>query len=245
MFGGLWLRFGEVVEGVVEFSANTKYLLGAINLVAEIDIINLISVTLIHISFKKEVCNLIGSLYTKLAKYTHELHLCHVAISSDIKILELRLEVDSSIIDGGSVFIKNLVNNTIILTITIQVLSPCKDSIVCSNILNLGSWCFINTLGCESKIHIITEYRIFKEFLWIISHILVSQVVEFIFSHCEVHHREDTLELILGHTTFTKFIKISEKFFDTDSFHDNGGLKTLLNIAGIIGSFDSLSLEAV
>ena len=48
-----------------------------------------------------------------------------------------------------------------------------------------------------------------------------------------------------GDTALAEFVKITEKFFNADAFHDNGGLETLLNFAGVVRDDDMRLHEAV
>jgi len=245
LLSGLGLRLREVVEGVVEVTANTEHLLRAVDFVAEINIVNLISVTLVHISLQQHVGDVIRSLNTQLAQDTQELLLGDMTVASDIKILELRLEVDSSIIYSGSVFVKDLVDEHIVTVVTIEVLSASENGIIGGHGSNFDSWGLVNTLGGESEVHVISESGIVEESLGVIGLVLGGEVVELVVSHGEVHHGEDLFELVLGDTTLTELVKVSEELFNTHSLHNNGGLKALLNITRVIGSFDSLLLEAV
>jgi len=153
--------------------------------------------------------------------------------------------VDSSIIYSGSVLFKDLVNGHIVRVVSIEVLSASENGIIGGHSLNFNSGCLVNTLGGESEVHVISECGIVEELFRVIGLVLGSEEVELVISHSEVHHGEDALELVLSDTALTKLVEISKELFNTHSLHNNGGLKALLNIIRVIGSFDSLLLEAV
>lgn len=48
-----------------------------------------------------------------------------------------------------------------------------------------------------------------------------------------------------GHTALAKLVEITEKFLNTDTFHHNGGLKSILNIARVIRDDHMVLHEAV
>jgi len=59
----------------------------------------------------------------------------------------------------------------------------------------------------------------------------LSQAIEFIESQVEIEHRQDALELIFGNSSFSQFVEIIEKFFNSNSLHDDVMLKSVLNVA--------------
>ena len=68
-----WSSFWVVVKGVVEVSANSEELLWGVNIIAEIEVVDLIDVTLIHVSFAEGVQDLLGGADTKLTESSQEL----------------------------------------------------------------------------------------------------------------------------------------------------------------------------
>jgi len=58
----------------------------------------------------------------------------------------------------------------------------------------------------------------------------LSQAIEFIESQVEIEHRQDALELIFGNFSFSQFVEIIEKFFNSNSLHDDVMLKSVLNV---------------
>lgn len=52
-------------------------------------------------------------------------------------------------------------------------------------------------------------------------------------------------KLVLGDSSLSKFVEIVEELLDSDSLHDNLGLKSLFNIKWVVGGFNSLLHETV
>jgi hypothetical protein len=105
-----WSSFWVVVEGVVEVSADSEELLWGVNIIAEIEVVDLIDVTLIHISFAEGVQNLLGGADTKLTESSQELMFGNMLVLSNIEILEHWLQVDSLDSNGLSILFKDVVN---------------------------------------------------------------------------------------------------------------------------------------
>lgn len=105
-----WSSFWVVVEGVVEVSADSEELLWGVNIIAEIEVVDLIDVTLIHVSFAEGVQDLLGGADTKLTESSQELMFGNMLVLSNIEILEHWLQVDSLDSNGLSILFKDVVN---------------------------------------------------------------------------------------------------------------------------------------
>lgn len=105
-----WSSFWVVVEGVVEVSTDSEELLWGVNIIAEIEVVDLIDVTLIHVSFAEGVQDLLGGADTKLTESSQELMFGNMLVLSNIEILEHWLQVDSLDSNGLSILFKDVVN---------------------------------------------------------------------------------------------------------------------------------------
>jgi len=95
-----WSSLWIVFEGVVETSSNSKELLWGIDIITEIEIVDLINVTLVHIGFAKGIQNSFWSANSELTKSSQELMLSNMLIFGNIKVLEHWLKVNSLDSDG-------------------------------------------------------------------------------------------------------------------------------------------------
>lgn len=105
-----WSSFWVVVEGVVEVSTDSEELLWGVNIIAEIEVVDLIDVTLIHVSFAEGVQDLLGGADTKLSESSQELMFGNMLVLSNIEILEHWLQVDSLDSYSLSILFKDVVN---------------------------------------------------------------------------------------------------------------------------------------
>jgi hypothetical protein len=105
-----WSSFWVVVKGVVEVSANSEELLWGVNIIAEIEVVDLIDVTLIHVSFAEGVQDILGGADTKLTESSQELMFGNMLVLSNIEILEHWLQVDSLDSYSLSILFKDVVN---------------------------------------------------------------------------------------------------------------------------------------
>lgn len=105
-----WSSFWVVVEGVVEVSTDSEELLWGVNIIAEIEVVDLIDVTLIHVSFAEGVQDLLGGADTKLSESSQELMFGNMLVLSNIEILEHWLQVDSLNSYSLSILFKDVVN---------------------------------------------------------------------------------------------------------------------------------------
>jgi hypothetical protein len=88
---------GVVVEGLAMGAANSENTLMGINFVAEVYIVYLISVTLVHVTSEDKVEDCLWGEDTQLSKNTEELTLGDVTTLGNIEVLELGLQVDATV----------------------------------------------------------------------------------------------------------------------------------------------------
>jgi hypothetical protein len=91
---------GEVVVTVVEITACTVKLVGTIDLLAEVDIVDLIDVTLVHVTAEKLLGHVLGAGEAESIEDTEELVLGNVAVPVDVKVLEDWLHVHALSLDS-------------------------------------------------------------------------------------------------------------------------------------------------
>jgi len=94
-------------------SSHSKDTFMGINFIAEVNIVYFISVSLVHISLADESKNIFRGKYSKLSKHSQELVLCDMAVICYIEILELGLQMNSSIKNCGSVLLDESLNQSL------------------------------------------------------------------------------------------------------------------------------------
>jgi len=88
---------GVVVEGLAMGATNSENTLMGIYFVAEVYIVNLISVTLVHVTSEDKVEDCLWGEDTQLSKDTEELTLGDMTTLGNIEVLELGLQVDATV----------------------------------------------------------------------------------------------------------------------------------------------------
>jgi ABC-type siderophore export system fused ATPase/permease subunit len=129
---GAWV----VVKGLVVCSAYSEDSFMSINLIAEVNIVNFVSVALVHVPLSKEGQNVLRSIDSKLGKDSKELHLADVSTVGDIEILELRLQVDATVLNNSPVFLDNLSESLFLLFGTLEVLASGSNGVLTSHRLD-------------------------------------------------------------------------------------------------------------
>lgn len=104
------LSAGVVIEGLAMGATNTKDTLVSINFIAEINIVDFVRITLVHVTSENKVKDSLGGKDTELVEDSEELTLCHVSTLGDIEVLELRLQMDAAVKDSCSVFMEVVLN---------------------------------------------------------------------------------------------------------------------------------------
>jgi len=79
-----------------------------------------------------------------------------------------------------------------------------------------------------------TEFNVIEHAFGIWSLVFKSKSIELILSQVEIEHRKDTFELFLGDLSLSQFIEIVEEFFNSNSFHDDVMLESLLDIIRVV-----------
>ena len=160
-----WSSFWIVVEGVVEVPADSEELFWRVNVVAEIEVVDLIDVTLVHVSFAESVQDALGGANSKLSESSKELMLGDMLVLSDVEVLEHRLKVDSLDSDGLSVLFKDVVDLSLLLGGDVEVLSSSWNCGFDGYWSNRCCWLLLNAISGEDAVDIVAE-------LMVVDHVL-------------------------------------------------------------------------
>jgi len=171
---------------MVEISTNSKKVVRTINILTEVNVVNFINVTLVHVSAEDLSGYVFGSLNSQEVEYSKELHFGDMTVFSNIEILEARLEVHASLHDGISVLVNNISNINVSLSRS-QVLSAGKDGVFVRVSSNSSERSLINSRNSESLVDASAEVNVVEENLRIVSFVFISESFKFIFSQSKVH----------------------------------------------------------
>jgi len=114
---------------VVEVSLDTEVLSRAVNIITEINVVDFVAVSFVHVSAEDHLQNVCWSSDPEKINNPEELILSTMTVFGDIKVLETGLEVDSSSVDCLTVGIQDFLNLVSSL-VAAEVLSSGKKSIV-------------------------------------------------------------------------------------------------------------------
>lgn len=94
--GGL----GVVVVAVVKVTSGTVELISSVNLFTEVNVVDLVNITLVHVSAEDELGDFLRRLDAEVVQNTEELVLGNVTVLSDVKVLEDGFQVHALGLDG-------------------------------------------------------------------------------------------------------------------------------------------------
>jgi hypothetical protein len=77
----------------------------SVNIVAEINIVNFVCVTLIHVALNDQRKDAFRSKDSELGKHSEVLVLANMSTVSDVKVLEHRLQVNATVLHSSSVLL--------------------------------------------------------------------------------------------------------------------------------------------
>jgi len=155
-----------------------------------------------------------------------------MTVTCNVEILEARLEVHASLLDGFSVLTDNVVHVDSVL-VGGQVLAAGKEGVVVVHSGDSGQRVLVNAGDGEGLVDAGGESHVVEEYLGIVSFVGVGQGFELILGELEVHGRKDSLELVSSHAALAEFIKISEELLNADAFHDYERTNSVLNVSRI------------
>lgn len=155
-----------------------------------------------------------------------------MTILGDVEVLEDRLEVHASLLDGISVLVDNVfhINRVVV---TSEVLAASKDSVFVRLGGDSSERGLVDSSDSESLVNAGGECDVVEEDFRVVGFVGVAESLEFIVSQGEVHGGKNSLELVSSHTALAELVEISEEFFDTDTLHDNHRADSVLNVRRI------------
>jgi hypothetical protein len=117
-------------------ASHPEYDLMRVNFIAEVNIVNFISVTLIHIASKDQVEDAFRSEDAELSEDSQKLALGDMTALGDVKVLELGLQMDAAVRDHSPVLIKILNDLVLLICCPIQILSSRWHRVILCDRLN-------------------------------------------------------------------------------------------------------------
>ena len=180
------LSLRVVVGAVIESLVNTEELACTINVLTEVRVVDLIDITLVHVTAQEGLSDMLWSSDAKEVEHSEELSLRYMLVVSDVVVLEDGFQMNALIFNGNSVFFENVFDSLLIL-LTCKVLSASKKCISSLDWGNSGRRCLINTSNCESPVHICYEVSVTEETLGVSGLVLLGQSLEFIICQRKVH----------------------------------------------------------
>lgn len=95
---------------MVETLINSEKLLSAINVLAEVNVIDLINIAFVHVTLHEGLQDVLRGGNSEQIEHSEELILGHMTVLSDIVVLEHWLQVNALVLNGCSVFLKDVIN---------------------------------------------------------------------------------------------------------------------------------------
>jgi len=119
---------GDVIVAVVESLGDSEELVGAINIGTEVSVVALVNISLVHISSEELLGDVLRGVDSEKIKDSEELFLGDMTIAGDVVVLEHGLKVDTLVLNGSTVLLKDSINLSFVLA-TSKVLSAGEESI--------------------------------------------------------------------------------------------------------------------
>ena len=210
---------------MVEISTDSEELLRRVNIVAEIEVVDLINVTLVHVGFAKGVQNTFLGADTKLTESSQELVLSDMLVLGNVEILEHWLQVDSLDSYGLSILLEDEIDVGFFSIRDFEVLSSSHNSVIDGYWGNRCCWLLLDAIGGENGVNAVAESMVVYHVFGISrGSVLRSEGFKLLFGQVEVQHGQDLFKLVLGDSSLSKFIEIIEELLDSNSLHDDFGL---------------------
>lgn len=178
--GGL----GVVVVAVVEVTSGTVELISAVDLFAEINIVDLINVSFVHVSTEDKLGDFLGGLDAEVVQHTEELVLGHVTVLGDVEILEDGLQVHTLGLDSFAEMVEDRLDLTVVVS---KVLSAGQEGVFFGEGGDTRAGALVNAADGEGLVDAVAEIHIIEEDFGVVRLILVREGFKFIVSQCEVH----------------------------------------------------------
>jgi len=145
--GNSGLGLGEVVERVVEVATNTEEFLAAINIIAEINVVNFINISLVHVATEESLCNCVRGADLKEVNHTEELLLSDMTVLGNIKVLENGLQKNTA--SGNSLFVLGKNGFEVDIGLGFKVFAASKDCLILCHGGNASGGVFLDAVSSE------------------------------------------------------------------------------------------------
>ena len=93
---------------------------------------------------------------------------------SFVIVLEYWLQVDSSNINGFSVFLNNLLDVIFVTIASLEIFASSQECVILSNWLYSCDRCLLNTGRRECLIYVGTKSYVVEEFFWVVGFIFMG-----------------------------------------------------------------------
>lgn len=97
-----------------------------------------------------------------------------MAVASNIEVLELRFEIDSSVLNSKAILRHDIVKLLLVLRSYFEILSPSKISVFLSDWLNCCNGILVNTFNCESRVYGVAEVKVVEQIVGVVGLVLLS-----------------------------------------------------------------------
>lgn len=100
---------------MIKALADSKQLLGTVDVLAEVNVVDLINIALVHVSTKNHLDDILGSSDSKQIESSEELILGYVTVARYVEVLEDGFQVNALVLDGGTVLFEDFFNFLLVL----------------------------------------------------------------------------------------------------------------------------------
>ena len=239
-----WACLREVVKRVVIFLADAEQCCCTVDILTEISVVDLINIAFVHVTSEDGLGDVLWCGDLQKIEDSQELSFGNVAVFSAIKILEHRLQVNTSDLDSSTVLVKNS-SQLFFDRGALEVLATCEQSVVLGYGRDTDCGCLVDTGSGECLVDACNEGNVVKETLGVVGLVFGGEVVVLLLGEVEVELAQNGEELILGDVPLSQFVKVEEELLDAHSLHHDERAETLLNIARVAGDVYTGLLVAI
>jgi len=143
-------------------SADPEHALVCVYIVAEIDVVNFACVSLVHISLSDQSKDVFRGEDTQLCKHSEELALANMAALSDVKVLELGLQMDAAVLHCSAILRDKRLDLVLFLSGEVEVLAAGSEGVILGDRLNNCNGVFVDSLNGKCLINVCYEISILK-----------------------------------------------------------------------------------
>jgi hypothetical protein len=217
-----------------------------IYLLAEVNVVDLIDVALVHVASEQGTDDVVGSRDLEQVEHTQELLLSNVTVTRAVVVLELGLQVEPAAGNLVSVIFQDGSESTFLVGLSaLEVLAAGKQSVSLSEGGHCGGGGFVDSLGGEGLVDGGAEVHVAEEPLGVAGLVPCGQSVVLCLGEVEVELGEDRVELVLGDAALAQLVIIVEELLNAHTLHNHGTAQAVLNVVGVAGNIDGLLQVAV